>query len=301
MSDTTSTDRLDAAGTVGTAYPDSPAVGRWGPNLDPKITGGAPRKTWGLGDASLGLGVGLFASTVVGLVFAIPKLAPYIQPSADGSNNLTKMQASLTDLTKDGPFLIAGLVALWVGLLGGPLWASFRKGERSLAKDFGFRFKRSDLIWGPVLGVSLLGLQEILNLVCGLLGIKVVDNSSEITDVHGVGWLIALCILASVGAPVLEELFFRGLLLKALMRRFAKADRTVRGRRWGAATSIVISSLVFGALHVTGSGAAVLLLQTGILGAALALITLKTGRLGPGIGAHVTNNSIALITVLITR
>src|SRR5206468_11743509 len=59
----------------------------------------------------------------------------------------------------------------------------------------------------------------------------------KVTDsAHGGGY-IALTIVVVVGAPIVEELFFRGLVLRSLQRRF------------GDAWAVVGSAVLFGLAH----------------------------------------------------
>ena len=101
------------------------------------------------------------------------------------------------------------------------------------------------------------------------------------TDPVGVALLVAIVV---VGAPIIEELFFRGLLLRSVEKRF--------GTGWALAAT----SLLFGAIHLQ-------LLQFPALataGLVFGILTVRSGRLGPAIWAHVGFNGIAVITLLST-
>jgi uncharacterized protein len=93
-------------------------------------------------------------------------------------------------------------------------------------------------------------------------------------------FLVLAALLICVGAPLVEELFFRGFLFPAL--------RSWKGT-WPAA--IVVGAL-FGAAHALGSDPAYLV-PLGLFGLGLCLIYQWTGSLWPGIGLHALNNSIA--------
>jgi membrane protease YdiL (CAAX protease family) len=75
-----------------------------------------------------------------------------------------------------------------------------------------------------------------------------------------------------------EELFFRGLLLRSLLRRVPQG--------W----SVGISALLFALLHLEP------LQIPGLfaIGVILAVLALRSGRLGPGICAHAAFNAIAV-------
>ena len=96
------------------------------------------------------------------------------------------------------------------------------------------------------------------------------------------GGVVLLIVLVVIGAPIAEELFFRGLLLRALEKRF---DTTV---------AVIVSSVVFGITHFQA-------LQFPALTAAgvvFALLVVRTDRLGPAIVAHMAFNA-ATVSVLV--
>ncbi len=84
-----------------------------------------------------------------------------------------------------------------------------------------------------------------------------------------------------LGAPLSEELLFRGLLLPPLVQRL------------GAPAAVLVSGLIFGLAHLADPVAVVPLV---VLGAGLALLRLRTGSVLPGLAVHVVNNGVALAT-----
>lgn len=102
---------------------------------------------------------------------------------------------------------------------------------------------------------------------------------------------IAMVALSAVViAPVIEEVAFRGLWLRALMTR------------WGFWPAALVSSLVFGLLHAhEGSSlalAAVLVLATGTFGVLQSMLVRRSGRLAPAIIVHAGVNAMALAVTL---
>ncbi len=97
-----------------------------------------------------------------------------------------------------------------------------------------------------------------------------------------------LSLLAIAVAPaVCEELVFRGTVLPAFLKR-------------GAPAAALLSSLLFGAIHVDLTGGGVSLYRVPfavVVGLGLAAIRLRTGALGPAILAHATLNGITFIGV----
>jgi membrane protease YdiL (CAAX protease family) len=102
--------------------------------------------------------------------------------------------------------------------------------------------------------------------------------------------IVLLLILAVAIAPPVEELIFRGVLLRSLMRRL---------RFWPAA---LISSVLFAALHLyeVGTAAAMVLLFASIVvfGIGQCLLVRWTGRLATSIVAHAVSNAAAALLTL---
>jgi membrane protease YdiL (CAAX protease family) len=94
--------------------------------------------------------------------------------------------------------------------------------------------------------------------------------------------VVCLFLVAVVGAALLEELFYRGLVLRAIAMRL------------GPGPAIAISSLVFGIVHFQ-------LLDTialSLFGALCGWLAVRHGRLGPAIWAHAAFNLTAFISLL---
>jgi CAAX prenyl protease-like protein len=103
------------------------------------------------------------------------------------------------------------------------------------------------------------------------------------------GWLAFRAIGSSLTVPLAEELAFRGYLL----RKLTAADfETVRDGRFSLG-ALVVSSLVFGAMHGR-------FLAGTLAGVALALTFGRRGRLADAIVAHGTANALIAVYVLTT-
>ena len=98
-------------------------------------------------------------------------------------------------------------------------------------------------------------------------------SHSGLEDIH-TGLQLAITVFVMViGAPVVEELLFRGIILQ----RFA--------HKWGTATAVVASSMLFAVLHAEWAGHFV-------TGAALALIYIRTRSLWMGMITHGAYNAL---------
>ncbi|MDE0805637.1 MAG: CPBP family intramembrane metalloprotease [Acidimicrobiales bacterium] len=98
------------------------------------------------------------------------------------------------------------------------------------------------------------------------------------------GGLVAMGLGVVVVAPVVEELFFRGLLLEAMRYR------------WNTTVAVAASSVVFGATHFQPLQFAGLTLA----GLVFAGAVVRTGRIGSAICVHAGFNAatFAILTVL---
>ncbi|MHB1912726.1 MAG: CPBP family intramembrane glutamic endopeptidase [Acidimicrobiales bacterium] len=188
--------------------------------------------------------------------------------------------------------VVCSTVGLWVGLGGSALYASRTEGSSSLVRDFGLRFAWLDPFLGGPVGVAaqyLLGLLIVFAYQASGVSQKTINNLGQpaqtITGLaHGWGDLVLILVVV-VGAPVVEELFFRGLLLRSLQVRI------------GSVGAVIVSGILFGLAHFEPLQLPVLALFGMVLGA----LALRTGRLGPGICAHAAFNSLAVYTLLSSR
>lgn len=239
------------------AWPPAPPPGPDWMGYDPTLP--APR--WGCGDIAYALLAWLLGQ----IAFALP--------------------AAL--LTTDLAVVTAvGIVGSWVGLAGWTWFAARMKGFGSLAVDFGFRIAWVDVAVGLGAGFGILYAAAIARAVVSqLFGDPVVGNAEAIfgSDPSTAG-LLLLAVLAAFGAPIVEELFFRGLALRALERRF------------NGATGTIGTTLLFAVMHFQlGSLGSVLGLLAGIavFGVGFAHLVRWRGRLGTSIVAHMTINVVA--------
>jgi membrane protease YdiL (CAAX protease family) len=226
---------------------------------------------WGLGEAAGGFLAGLVIGEITG---AIAAAAVNYQP---GHGHPVPLAVT-----------IGGLVGLWAGFLGGVIFASRTKGSGDLGRDFGFRIDwPRDVPLGLIAGLaSQYALVPLLYLPFeqldpGLRHRLETPAKHATAGVHGALAIGVLFLFLAVGAPLVEELFFRGLLLRSLARRF------------GPVVATLGSAVAFGLAHFELLQLAALIL----FGLVLALLAERTGRLGPGIVAHATFNAATVLTL----
>ena len=126
-------------------------------------------------------------------------------------------------------YVVSSLVGIWCGFGVAPLLASRLRGTGRPVADLGLRFR-----WIDVLGIAYGVGGQVLVSVLYAPFINHLHNFSAPTtkltgSAHGWGFFV-ISLLTVVGAPFFEELSFRGLLLRALVRLFTPVRVTARPR-----------------------------------------------------------------------
>lgn len=240
-----------------------------------KHTDGSVAHSWGLPEALVGFGVGLVVSL----------LTAAVAESATGyhANSSAPLPVAV---------IVANVAGLWAGLLAAAVYASRRHGTGSLAADFGWRI---DAWWELPVGAAIgLACQYVL---IPLLYLPFESFDRSLSDqlsqpvhrdtgaAHTVPEVAILLVFLAVGAPLIEELFFRGLLLRGLLGRMP------------VPLAVVLSSVLFGLAHFE-------VVQFGGLaafGVVLAYLAWRSRRLGLSIGAHMAFNAAAVLSVVSLR
>lgn len=226
---------------------------------------------WGLTDAAVGV------ILAVALVWAVSWGAARGWPAAG------ELRTAL------------GYLAAWVPLLGAVLVASYLRGRRSLVRDFGLRFRLIDLFFGLVVGGMMRAATTLIEI---LLYGRVASGGPTFGEaVYDVWWVLFAILAPILAAPLIEELFFRGLMQRSLLRASASAmsQRAASGRI-PVIVAIGVTAVVFAAVHMLqtsgGLEAAVVGLSTLVVGVGTGVLAATTVRLGAAIIAHVTYNGL---------
>ena len=240
-------------------------------DADPVAQPPLPPPRWGIPDALLTLLAATVLSTLTGGLWL----------AATGA-------AAGADERSYG-VAMAGLVGLWLGFVGLPVFLARRKGSGSLALDYGASVEGNDVGIGIAAGLAsqlilmpllYIPLRELLPDTFADPG----DNAEELFDMaRGAGRAVMVLTLV-VGAPVVEELFFRGLLQRSLVRRL------------GPAAGIGVGAVVFGLTHYDPAALPGLV----AFGVVLGLLAHRYGRLGPSMVAHVAFNAATVAILLAT-
>ncbi len=156
-----------------------------------------------------------------------------------------------------------------------------------------------DLVWG--LGVGLLA-RTVASLI-EILGYGSIGTAGATfgETVHDGWWLFSALLAPVLLAPFVEELFFRGLVLRGVYRQVT----TLGAARWAGPIAVGVSGLTFALMHLVtidpGNTSTVVVVgvSTLIFGLAAASLALATARIGGAIVAHVTFNGLVIVPALL--
>lgn len=224
--------------------------------------------TWGLGDAVAGIvAAQLLSILVIGVVYA----------------------ATGWSAPEDIPIWATGLlqIPLWIGLAGAVWYAAECKGH-GLAGDFGFSARALDAPVGLVVGIAcqLVVLPLLYWPILHVLGLSSDELAEPAERLAGradgtVGWLV-LALMVVVAAPLVEELFYRGLLLRAMTKR-----------GWSTWLAVLASAALFAAMHFQP----LQFIGLFAFGLVLGALSQVYGRLGPAIWAHAGFNGTTVVAL----
>ncbi len=182
--------------------------------------------------------------------------------------------------------LFVGQIALWLAYGAGPLLSARFRGNGA-RHDLGALVERNDVPLGLVLGlITQLAILPLLYIpITRLVEDDPSDAARELIDrADGTLDRLMLAFMVVVMAPLVEELFYRGLLLRVLQRHL------------GDWTAIVGSSALFALAHFQ------LLQLPGlfVFGLVSGFLAVRTGRLGPSWLFHAGFNATTLAVLLLS-
>lgn len=182
---------------------------------------------------------------------------------------------------------VLSVTLLWIPFVAALVIVSSRWGSGRLRDDFRIRFRLIDLVGIPIGIASQLLLLPLIYLPLQSIwpdtfsSENVEERAKDLWDRAGGGWVVALVIIVVVGAPIIEEITYRGLILQSLQGRINDV------------LALVVSSVWFAAIHLQPVELPGLFAFALVLGACFLL----TGRLGCPIIAHAAFNAVGLILV----
>ncbi|TFC12016.1 CPBP family intramembrane metalloprotease [Cryobacterium algoritolerans] len=206
--------------------------------------------------------------------------------------------------------LLVSYLAVWVPLGGAVVvvgvgaWRRLgaelgvRPGAGSFAGSFvrglGLRFQPLDLLWGLAVGL----LARVAASLIEIAGYGQMGGSPVLlgTPVYDGWWLFGALLAPVLIAPFVEEVFFRGLLLRGVAG-------STDARPVALSLAVVVSAAVFALLHVLDAESATVVvvagLSTFVFGLAAGSVAAATGRLGGAVIAHVTFNALVVVPAVL--
>lgn len=169
-------------------------------------------------------------------------------------------------MTEDVPGVVH-LIAMAVGSAAGVLayWGLVQAGENRLPSELALRPAATELLIGLGIGAAMMAVAVGIMVAAGWARI----DGSPLQQV----WRAAAM---SIESGVMEELIFRGIILRLLWRAF------------GIWPALAVSAALFGVVHITNPNSSLfaalcIVVEAGIM---LAAFYILTGRLWVSIGVH---------------
>jgi uncharacterized protein len=171
------------------------------------------------------------------------------------------------------------------------IWASKRWGTGSVTADLGLKLQWVDAGWGPVTYLVCLVCQLIVGVFIYATKIPLKSNTEGLDRLAGDrDVLVAFLITAVVVAPIVEEMVFRGVVLRGLLSRLSPV------------LSIGLQGTMFGLVHLDparGIGNIGLIMVLSVVGIVLGAAAFQLRRIGTTMIAHGIYNGVAMIIVLL--
>jgi membrane protease YdiL (CAAX protease family) len=185
------------------------------------------------------------------------------------------MMFAYPDIEQGLSMFIVYTVQFLLAVIGGIIWLQ-RQGDVRLR--FGVSWHAGLSILGGVVLITAASL--VLEPLIAMFPAHYLEELNGL--IGSGGWTIVTTVVA---APILEELFFRGLVLENL------------AKRWSGTAAVVASAALFGAAHLPILPQA---LNAFVLAILMGYIYLATRSLIPVIIIHAINNGIAYMTLQLT-
>jgi membrane protease YdiL (CAAX protease family) len=241
---------------------------------------------WGLGEAALAWVASIFVGSTV--YIGVLQAGNYSAFTAERpGGHLGRTVAQLTNgdpLRNDAVPLLWQMLLLvpgWIALLG-VSWLAAGALQR-VRQGWSLRGELSDVPVG--IGVGLF-LQIPMMIIVGIVMQAILGDFEPsgralalIDGIDGPLDIVVLVLAVAVGAPIVEELFYRGIIQASLVRRF------------GPIIGIGVASLIFGAVHLS----LIELAPLTVAGLGFGIIAWRSGRLLPAVIAHMAFNSFTLV------
>ena len=221
------------------------------------------------------VGVAVFA-WLLAYVAALPLQGILISITGHGGEKSDSWPISLTVLS---------VLCRWIPFVVELVVVSRRWGQDQFSRDFKVHLRWVDLAGLPIGIASQLLLVPLIYWPLQRIwpdafsSDEIEQRARELWDkAHG-GWIVVLVVVVALGAPIIEELVYRGLILQALQSRL---------NDWLA---LIISAAWFALIHLQPVELPGLFAFALVLG----ICFQRTGRLGMSVMAHIGFNAAGLL------
>lgn len=180
-----------------------------------------------------------------------------------------------------------GTLALWAGMLVPVVVVFVRTRPRGL-----FRFRGTDLLFGVVLGLAL---RVFVGWIEGAVNGRV--DWPAYPSLGG-SWIYDELITTALIAPIVETLFFNGVLLVTLYTVFRRlTDQRIAA---GVAAALTMTGTFMLVHAATGSlGTVAVIAAVALVGVATATLVLVTGRIWGALVLHVVFNASYVVLAVV--
>lgn len=185
------------------------------------------------------------------------------------------------------PQLAVATAVGWVALCGALVLASQRAGTADFRRDYAVAFRPIDLVGIPIGIVLQIGVIPLMYRPLRAVWPttfsteEVEERANDLVNRAGDRWAWLLVVVVVIGAPVIEELVYRGLLQRSI-------SRTV-----GLTSGLLLTSLWFALIHPSAVEWPGLI----VAGLAFGVGVVLTGRIGMGIATHMAFNAAGLAVI----
>ncbi|MDW3212857.1 MAG: CPBP family glutamic-type intramembrane protease [Ilumatobacteraceae bacterium] len=192
----------------------------------------------------------------------------------------------------DWPVMVYVVILAVIGYGPSLAWGAHvrRRWGSSRLTSLGWRFRWADLGWGPLTWLGAIGTQLVLASIVLIFDIPLSSNVDSASDLDADrAYLVATLVTAVIAAPIIEELVFRGLVLRGLLSRMRPTF------------AIAAQGVLFGVAHadpVRGAGNIGLVFVLSGVGVAFGVSAYLARRLGPTVIAHAIFNGVVMVIVL---
>lgn len=189
--------------------------------------------------------------------------------------------------------VMSSVVVLFAGLVLICRMMVDRHTSLDLRTALGIRIRTIDIGWGALAWLGVVVSNLIWLGIFAVTDIPFESNLSTDGEASSTNWpaVAAFAFAAVVVAPIVEELFFRGLLLRSLKSKLP------------VPVAIAVQAIIFGLYHLgpgVGVGAVGLVIVLTFAGAIFGVVAHRTRRLGPSMVAHFILNSLAMTAFIVT-